>query len=425
MPEPRAKPKRKLKSQPERWARPKPQGAHQEKKVNPIVTILLSVLVFGFLIFVHEFGHYITARIFKVTILEFSIGMGPRLITWKSKKTGIQYSIAAIPFGGFVSMAGEDGTYPEDNPENKGAEEIYGPSSGVPPMPEDTEADGEPEYSGALAKRSDPNGFDKKPAWQRFIITVAGAFVNIVVGFLVMIIFTVLPRTNLGGTEIHSLYEIENLPESVTSDDLILPNDIITHINGKRVSIANELQYEITRQGYQPVDVTLIRGGKEITIPDVQFPVSSESGQSFGNLNFYVKRVDKSFGTVISHSFKQGMLMVRMCWESIFDLITGRFGFEAVSGPVGISTTIGTAASIGIEPLLYLVALISINLGFMNMLPIPALDGGRTLTTLIEMITRKRIPPKVERIINGVGLAVLLTLSAVVLIKDVVWLIFK
>ena len=143
------------------------------------------------------------------------------------------------------------------------------------------------------------------------------------------------------------------------------------------------------------------------------------------NCATYVGYKEKGFFEVFGLSFRKAALVMRMCWESIFDLITGRFGFEAVSGPVGISTTIGTAASIGIEPLLYLVALISINLGFMNMLPIPALDGGRTLTTLIEMITRKRIPPKVERIINGVGLAVLLTLSAVVLIKDVVWLIFK
>ena len=116
--------------------------------------------------------------------------------------------------------------------------------------------------------------------------------------------------------------------------------------------------------------------------------------------------------------------MLQMCYESIADLITGRYSFEAVSGPVGISTAIGDAAKAGIEPLLYLTALISINLGVMNLLPIPALDGGRILTILIEMITRKRLPVKVEGIINAVGLVLLLGLSAVILVKDVLQLIF-
>lgn len=386
----------------------------QEKKLNPIVTILLSILVFGFLIFVHEFGHYIFARIFKVTIYEFSIGMGPRIITYKSKKTGIKYSLSAIPFGGYVSMAGEDGVYKEDTAPSA---EVGGDAYQALVMNEDGQGDV------CDAPAEDPNGFDKKPAWQRFIITVAGAFVNLVVGFIVLIIFTSV--SDIGGTRVANVYEIKDEPqyEYITSDDLILEGDLITEIDGKSVSISDELVYEVMRRGNEPVSVTVIRDGKELVIPKVSFPRATESGQSFGTINFQVCWTEKTFGTVLSYSFQKGILMIRMCWEALFDLITGRYGFEAVSGPVGVSSAIGEAASGGISPLLYILALISINLGVMNMLPIPALDGGRTLTILVEMVTRKRMPPKVEQIINGVGLALLLGLSAVILIKDVIQLI--
>lgn len=387
--------------------------------MNPFVTILLSILIFGFLIFVHEFGHYIFARIFKVTIYEFSIGMGPRIFSFVSKKTKIRYSIAAIPFGGYVSMAGEDGVYREG--EDRSEESPYG-SVSVPKAPIEVSA-GSDNVGAASAPQNDPNGFDKKPAWQRFIITVAGAFVNLVVGFIVLIIFTSVSK--VGGTTVSKVYDIKDEPqyEYINADDLIMVGDIITEIDGKSVSISDELVYEVMRRGNEPVDVTLIRDGKEMVIKNVSFPKTSESGQSFGTLNLSVYPTEKTFGTVVSYSFQKGVLMIRMCWEALFDLISGRYGFEAVSGPVGVSSAIGEAASEGISPLLYILALISINLGVMNMLPIPALDGGRTLTILIEMITRKRMPQKVEQAINGVGLALLLGLSAVILVKDVIWLI--
>jgi regulator of sigma E protease len=123
------------------------------------------------------------------------------------------------------------------------------------------------------------------------------------------------------------------------------------------------------------------------------------------------------------YSVRKGALIVRMCWESVYDLITGRYTFAAVSGPVGIGSAIGEAARAKDGTLLYITALISINLGVMNLLPIPALDGGRLLTVLVEMITRKRIPKKIEGLINGVGLILLLLLSFVIMIKDVVGLI--
>ena len=200
--------------------------------------------------------------------------------------------------------------------------------------------------------------------------------------------------------------------------------DTVIRVDGKRVKILDELSYEIMRKGNEPIDITVIRNGEEITIADVVFPTVTESGQSFGSMDFRVRRAEKTFGNFMTFSFRKSFLIVRMCWESLFDLITGRYTLAAVSGPVGISSAIGNAAKEGITSLLYIVSLISINLGFMNLLPIPALDGGRLITVLFEMITRKRVPEKIEGMINTVGLMVLLLLSFVIMIKDVVQLIF-
>ncbi|MBQ8880487.1 MAG: site-2 protease family protein [Clostridia bacterium] len=349
--------------------------------MSTVTTIILAILIFGFLIFVHEFGHYFFARLFKVKIHEFSIGMGPKIIQYKSKKTGINYAVSAVPIGGYVAMAGEN-----------------------------DESD-------------DPNSFDKKPAWQRFIITVAGAAVNITVGFIVLIIYTSL--VNIGGTVVGEFVpETDTGYEISTEDQGLMIYDRIIEVDGRRVAIADQLSYEIMRRGHEPIDLTVLRNGERIVLEDVTFPTISESGQTFGMMDFKVFRAEKTVGSVLNYSFAKGVLMLRMCYESIADLITGRYSFEAVSGPVGISTAIGDAAKAGVEPLLYLTALISINLGVMNLLPIPALDGGRILTILIEMITRKRLPVKVEGVINAVGLVLLLGLSAVILVKDVLQLIF-
>lgn len=346
--------------------------------MNTVFTILIAVLVFGFLIFIHEFGHYITARIFRVSIQEFSIGMGPRLLWYDSKKTGIRYSLSMFPIGGFVSMAGE------------------------------------------MEETDDPNAFDKKPAWQRFIITAAGAAVNLVAGLLIMTIFAASASVPLGTTVVADFPETEY--EVSSSQSGLSVGDEILKIGGKRVRTPDEVSYEIMRRGTKPIDILVLREGQEVLLPDVTFPVLEEQGQSFGAMDFRVYAKEKTFGGTISYAFSKSVLTVRMVWESLFDLITGRYSFAAVSGPVGISGAIGDAASKGTAPLLSLVALISINLGVMNLLPLPALDGGRLLTLTVEMVTRKKLPTNIEGIINGVGLILLLGLSAVILVKDVIQL---
>ena len=367
------------------------------------LTVIAALLVFGFLIFIHEFGHYITARLFKVTIKEFSIGMGPKLFWYDSKKTGIRYTVAMFPIGGYVAMVGED----EDS--------------------------------------DDPNAFNKKPAWQRFIITAAGATVNIVAGFLAMIIIVACVNQNSGvyantvyggAVEPERLVEMygEQLDYELTPDgEIVLTNrssdsdlrigDKIIKINGKRVTLYEELDYEIKRHGISPVDVTVIRDGKEMTIEDVSFPTVTTDGQGFGIIDFAITGYnEKNFFSVFSTAFRKSALTMRMCWESIYDLLTGRYTAAAISGPVGISSAIGEAAKAGFLSLLNITVIISMNLGFMNLLPIPALDGGRIVVILIEMITRKKLPARVEAIVNGVGLILLLLLSIIIMVKDVIGL---
>lgn len=362
--------------------------------MGPILTVILALLVFEFLIFIHEFGHYITARIFGVTVTEFSLGFGPELITYESKKTGIKYKLAAFPLGGFVAMAGED------------------------------------------EESDDPNAFNRKPAWQRFIVTAAGATVNIIAGFLAMII--VVGFSDIGGTvyaepveraiieEAYADAEGIEIDLTYTSADYgLLPGDEIISVNGKRVRIYDELSYQVSRYGHEPVDIVVLRNGEKVELRGVRFPTAVSQGQTFGMCDFRIYRVDKNVFNLIPLSVRKAALVMRMCWESIFDLISGRYTLEAVSGPVGISVAIGDAASGGFISLLNIVVLISMNLGFMNLIPFPALDGGRLLTILIEMITRKKIPARIEGVINAVGLMILFALMIVILFKDTFMLIFS
>ena len=346
-----------------------------------ISTTVIALLVFSFLILIHELGHYLFARLFKVTIIEFSIGMGPKLLQKKSAKTGINYAISAIPIGGYVAMAGEDD------------------------------------------ETDDPNSFEKKPAWQRLIITLAGATVNVVAGVIAMLVLAII--NPFGGTTVANFISTDKSGyEITTSEQGLMQNDTIIAVDGKQVNIADELSYEIMRRGNKPVELTVIRNGETVTLTGIQFPMQSEAGQTFGVMDFQVYRSEKNIGSTISYTFSKSVLIVRMCWESIYDLLTGRYTLAAVSGPVGISTTIGDAFKAGLSTFFYIIALISMNLGVMNLLPLPALDGGRTVMLLVEIVTRRRIPQRIEGMINAVGFALLMALSVIVMIKDVFQLIF-
>ncbi len=366
--------------------------------------ILLAILAFGFLILIHELGHYIAARIFHVTIYEFAIGMGPRLISYQSKKTGIVYALRMIPLGGFVSMAGElsEGEVapaPETEEEILRAERIA----------EDTRL-------GTLAS---------KPAWQRLIVHAAGATVNLIFGLLASVILVIAtPKEQFGGnTVVAEFVPREEIGTAYSESQGLMVGDQIIEVNGNNVYIADQLSYEIMHQGgtTEPLVLTIIRDGVEMELP-VIFPSQEVSGQSLGTPDFKVYREHKTFGTVMKHSFFGACHMVDLVWDSFIDLITGRYTMEAVSGPVGTATVMSDVAKQGFSNFMYLVAIISVNLGIFNLLPLPALDGGHLLYTLIELISRKKLPPRVIGIIDTVGFILLFGLMLFVTGKDIIGL---
>lgn len=343
-------------------------------------SVLIAILVFGLLVLTHELGHYIAARACHVRVREFSIGFGPRLIWYTSKKTGIKYSLAMIPFGGFVSMDGEEGA------------------------------------------SNDPDALNAKPAWQRMIIMAAGGLVNLITGFILMF---ALVLTSVPGSTVVARHTGE---EGSGSAAVLQQGDEILSVAGRRVHTAQELSYAVMRYGVKEVDVVVLRGGEEMTLR-VSFPVQEESGQKIGVCDFIVYAAQKNFGNVMKYTFYQSVNTVRMVWESLYDLITGRFTMDALSGPVGITGAISDAVSgaggfrQGAIAVLYFASIIAINLGVVNLFPLPALDGGRILCLLIGIIIRRPIPEKVEATIHGVGMALLFGLLIFITVKDVIGLI--
>lgn len=344
--------------------------------IKNILYILLAIFIFGLLILIHELGHYIAARIFKVTIKEFAIGMGPKLVSYVSKKTNIRYSLRLFPIGGFVSMAGED---------------------------EDAD---------------DPNALNKKKPWKRLIIMASGAAMNILVGVIAMLIL-VATYLNIGGTTVAQIDE----GYVQTQTDELLVGDRIVKVGKTRVHYYQELSYEIMNQGYEPTDLTVVRNGETIKLKSVVFPTVEDSGVTFGDMFFKVKAIKKTFSSVISYSIHSSFSTIKMIWDSLISLITGRFGFSSLSGPVGVTKTVAESAKAGFANLVYISIFITMNLGVFNLLPIPSLDGSRILFVLIEMVRGKPIDPKYEGYIHFAGIILLFILMIAITFKDIFTLI--
>ena len=335
--------------------------------------IILSILVFGFLVFVHELGHFICARACGVGVHEFSIGMGPKIISWVSKKTGIRYSVRALPFGGFVSMVGED-----------------------------EESDRE-------------DALSRKSVWKRILIVVAGPVMNLLLGFIAMTVM-VSSAEALYGTQV--LYPI-NGNVQISDGSGLEQGDVILKVGRVGVHTRNELVYEVMRQGVEAVDITVSRKGETILVEDVLFPVVTESGTLFGGVDFYANQEVFTFGNVVKHTFYRSLSTVKMIVDSFVDLLTGRYGMEAVSGPVGITQTMGQAAAGGWSSFLYIFTVITINLGVFNLFPIPALDGGRLLFLVIEAVTKRPVNKNVEAYIHLAGLVILFGFIIFVTFNDI------
>ena len=336
---------------------------------------LIAFLIFSLLIFVHELGHYLTARLFHVKINEFSIGMGPKMLTYTSKKTGIKYSLGIFLIGGYVSMAGED------------------------------------------EESNEPDAISKKPAWQRFIVVSAGAVMNLILG-VILIFSMVLSMPVLTSNTVAAHYDSEKLPFS-SADYGLTAGDTIVAVNGTRVYIGYDMMYEISHDGIEECAITVLRDGKELTLT-VCFPTYTDQGVLFAYPDFLPATEAKTVGNVLKHTLCYSKTTAKLIWESLIDLIGGRYGMEAVSGPIGAAGAISEAASTDLRQTLLLAAMISINLGIFNLFPIPALDGGRLAFILFEMIFRRPVPQKYEGLVHFIGFVLLMGLMVLILFKDIV-----
>lgn len=337
--------------------------------------VLIPVFALSVLILVHEIGHYSAARAAGIGVKEFALGMGPKLFS--TTKNNIVYSLRAIPIGGFVNVVGED---------------------------EDSNAD---------------NSLNSKPRWKRFIFMVAGSFMNLLLGFILMAVI-VSSAKGFGSTEILR-FDSGSLSETTG----LQIGDQVLKIDNKKINIYNDLVYAVLRLGVEPIDVTVRRNSEVVKIPNVKFHTETESGVTFGVIDFRTKIEEKTFFVAVKQIFYQSLSMIDMVWSSFFDLITGKYGVNEVSGPVGVTQEIGRSAREGGTSFLFLLTLITMNLGVVNLLPLPALDGGRIVFLLIECVRRKPIKPEYEGYVHLAGMVMLLLLMVVITYKDIMNIFVK
>lgn len=341
---------------------------------NNVWPYLVAVLLFLVLIIIHEFGHFIAAKLLGVRVNEFAVGFGPKLFGIKGKET--HYKVNLIPLGGYCAMEGED------------------------------------------EESNDDRAFCRKKPWRRFIIVAAGAIFNLIFGLIIVAII-LAPGKQFASTTIAQFRE-----EAVSVNYGLKEGDTIIGVDGRRIFTTYDLSYAFTGVENGTVDMTVRRNGEKVELNDVTFKSEEEQGISYLTVDFYVEPINKTFGTFISQTVKTTISYCRVIWFSLIDLISGKYGISAMSGPVGVTVAIGNAAKQSLKNILPIIALITVNLGIFNLLPIPALDGGRLLFILFEMIFKKSVPAKYEGIIHGIGFALLIGFMLLITAKDIWTLIF-
>ncbi len=330
--------------------------------------ILYFIIILGVLILIHEGGHFFFAKLFKVKVNEFALGMGP--VIWKKQKGDTQYSLRAFPIGGYVKMEGED---------------------------EQSEEDG---------------AFNKKKVYQKILIVIAGAIMNIVLGFIILVFIISLTSGDFNTSKVD-----KPLPEQTA----LVAGDIVTEIDNNRIISSLDIPFLIMRLNNDTTTVKVIRNNKEITISD--FKLVDEDGTYI--LGFSPVVEGKNVITVLSNSGKLTISIVRMVGLSLLDLVTGRIGLEQASGPVGMTKAVGDAANSGVVALFSLIAFITINLGVFNLLPLPALDGGRLIFLLIEAVRGKPVKAEYEGYVHFAGFILLMLLMVLVTFNDIKHLFIK
>ena len=335
---------------------------------------LVAIALFLVLIIIHEFGHFIAAKLMGVRVNEFAVGFGHKLFSKKIGET--EYSVNLIPLGGYCAMEGED--------ENS----------------------------------SDDRAFCNKKPWRRFIIVVMGALFNLLAG-LIIVAVVLAPSERFTSTVVAGFND-----GAISCNSGLQADDKIIAVDGRKIFTTYDLSYAFTNIKDGKIDVTVKRDGGKVTLKDVKFDTEESNGIKYLTVDFYVYGINKNVGTYITQTVKTSVSYCAVVWRSLIDLISGKYGISAVSGPVGVTAAIGSAAKQNLQSLLPIMALITINLGIFNLLPLPALDGGRLLFILIEMIFRKPVPQKYEAAVHAAGFVILIGFMLLITAKDIWTLIF-
>lgn len=334
---------------------------------------MLAILAFGLLVIVHEFGHFITAKRGGVQVNEFWIGMGPALL--RKEWHGTTYCLRLLPFGGACVMEGEDG-----------------------------ESDSE-------------HSFQKARLPRRMLIVAAGALMNFLIGFLI-VLCALRPNGAEGGYVVPTLRSVDPASTAAKVGGL-QAGDTVLKIDGYHILLRSDFNVALQRTADTVHEIVVKRDGRRVKLPSVRLEavIDDGDGHKIIGLTFLEKPATPwlRLQTAVYTSFNYA----RLVWDSLGQLITGKVGVDQLSGPVGVAEIMADTARQDLLSFFHLVAFISINLGVMNLLPLPALDGGRLMFLILEAIRRKPVPPVYEGYVHAAGLALLLTLMIYVTGQDI------
>ena len=351
------------------------------------MSVLFAILLFSILIFVHELGHFTAAKLSGVQVNEFSVFMGPAL--WQKQVGETLYSVRLVPIGGYCAMEGEDGG--SDN----------------------------------------PRSFDKAAWWKRLVILLAGAAMNFVIGVLLMVV-VYLPTERVVMPVVSSLESYCTF----SGEDGLQAGDRILEVDGEKIYVQSDFSLILNLNGGDIHDLVVERQGKKVTLRELtmeKHEVTTQNGAKkwMYGLNFTIQNLN--WAGKLQYAWNQSLDCVRMVRLSLQMLLRGQVGLRDMSGPVGIVQQMSVVAEASptwldaLRNMLYFGGFIAINLAVMNLLPIPALDGGRVVgvlvTTLVEAVTRKKVDPKYEGYLHGAGMLLLLGLMALIMFKDIFVLI--
>ncbi|WP_058485190.1 RIP metalloprotease RseP [Defluviitalea phaphyphila] len=338
------------------------------------MNILIALLVFGIIVLIHEFGHYIVAKKSGIKVEEFAIGMGPKLISKQYGET--LYSIRIFPIGGFCKMLGED--------------------EGV----------------------QDERAFSNKSVLTRIAVIAAGPIMNLLLAFIIILFFVIS-----GGFLTTVVNQVA--PNTPAEQADIRIGDKIVAIDGKKINIKEEISYILEKTKDQSIEVTILRDGNKIK-KEIKPMLDEETGRWMLGIGFEFKEGKENILESIAQSFWNVIFLVKLVIVGFFQIITGQVGADKIAGPVGVIEMIGESYEIGlktsiimaIQNVMYLAALISANLGVINLLPIPALDGGRLLFLIIEGLRGKPISVEKEGLIHFIGFVLLMVFMVFILYND-------